>query len=299
MDQITIEAPCKINLALDIVRRLPNGYHEMDMVMQTVGLYDTLTLSLHPGRPQITMSCTVESGATLACDETNIAVRCANAFFKESGIPLSGRLHIDLLKRIPMMAGLGGGSADGAGVLAGLNRLTDAQLPPNVLEQIGLSVGADIPFCLRGGTQRAQGIGEVFSALPSMPDCPIVIIKPRFGISTRAAFARCDNAPYPHADVEKMVSALSCQKVEAIAGAMQNVFEELCSDQERTQLDQCRQLLLEHGALGALLSGSGSALFGLFDSDSCAKRSTVLLKGHPLLEGAFLCRPVSSGAFSI
>ena len=126
MEQITIEAPCKINLSLDIVGKLPNGYHEMDMVMQTVSLYDTLTLSLHPGKPQITMSCTVESGAALACDETNIAVRCARAFFEKTGIPLSGSLHIDLVKRIPMMAGLGGGSADGAGVLAGLDLLTDA-----------------------------------------------------------------------------------------------------------------------------------------------------------------------------
>lgn len=296
MEQITIEVPCKINLALDIVGRLPNGYHEMDMVMQTVGLYDTLTLSLHPGQPEITMSCTVESGATLACDETNIAVRCASALLKKIGASLPGRLHIDLVKRIPMMAGLGGGSADGAGVLAGLNQLIGAQLPLKELEQIGLSVGADIPFCLRGGTLRAQGIGEAFSSLPPMPDCPIVIIKPRFGISTKAAFARCDDAPYPHADVEKMAAALSCGHIETVAGALQNVFEALCSPEEKEQLELCRTLLLQNGALGALLSGSGSALFGLFDSDSCAKRCAALLNDHPLLEGSFVCRPTRCGA---
>ena len=298
MEQITIEAPCKINLSLDIVGKLPNGYHEMDMVMQTVSLYDTLTLSLHPGKPQITMSCTVESGAALACDETNIAVRCARAFFEKTGIPLSGSLHIDLVKRIPMMAGLGGGSADGAGVLAGLDLLTGAGCSLEQLESIGLAIGADIPFCLRGGTQRAQGIGEDFSPLPPMPDCPIVIIKPRFGISTKAAFARCDTAPYTHADVQKMIAALSTGKTEAIAGAMQNAFEELCSEQEKQLLHDCRQLLLQNGALGALLSGSGSALFGLFDSPQRAQRCTDLLQNHPLLEGAFLCRPVSTGAFS-
>lgn len=298
MEQITIEAPCKINLSLDIVGKLPNGYHQMDMVMQTVSLYDTLTLSLHPGKSQITMSCTVESGAALACDETNIAVRCARAFFEKTGIPLSGSLHIDLIKRIPMMAGLGGGSADGAGVLAGLDLLTGAGCSLEQLESIGLAIGADIPFCLRGGTQRAQGIGEDFSPLPPMPDCPIVIIKPRFGISTKAAFARCDTAPYAHADVQKMIAALSTGKTEAIAGAMQNVFEELCSEQEKQLLHDCRQPLLQNGALGALLSGSGSALFGLFDSPQRAQRCTDLLQNHPLLEGAFLCRPVSTGAFS-
>jgi 4-diphosphocytidyl-2-C-methyl-D-erythritol kinase len=303
MKRITLDAPCKINLSLDIVGRLENGYHQMDMVMQTVSLYDTLTLSLLPseGAADIRMTCTLENAPeqTLACDESNIAVRCARAFFRESGASLNGQtLAIHLVKRIPMMAGLGGGSADGAAVIAGLNALLDAGLSLERLEQIGLSCGADIPFCLRGGTQRAQGIGEQFTPLPPMPDTPIVIVKPRFGISTRDAFSRCDTLPYPHAQPEQMIAALHRGSVPAVAGALQNVFEALCSAQESELLRQTRQLLLDAGALGALLSGSGSAVFGLFDREPDARRCVSALEGHPLLEGVFLCRPVTAGAFS-
>ncbi|MDY4047436.1 4-(cytidine 5'-diphospho)-2-C-methyl-D-erythritol kinase, partial [Negativibacillus massiliensis] len=211
MKQITIDAPCKINLSLDIVRRLENGYHEMDMVMQSVSLYDTLTLSLQKGSGQIRMTCSLENkNASLACDDSNIVIRCAKAFLNANNLNLSGQdLVIHLIKRIPMMAGLGGGSADGAAVLSALNRLFETHLSCEQLEQIGVKIGADIPFCLRGGTLRARGIGELFSPLPAMPDCSIVIIKPDFGISTKNAFSRCDSAPYRHADVEKMIAALS------------------------------------------------------------------------------------------
>ena len=196
-----------------------------------------------------------------------------------------------------MMAGLGGGSADGAAVLSGLNLLTGANLPLEQLEKIALPCGADIPFCLRGGTLRARGIGEQFSPLPPMPDCPILIIKPRFGISTGAAFARCDSQPYRHAEVEKMIQALQTGSVAQIAGALQNVFEELCSEEEGRQLAAARELLLQHQAAGVLLSGSGSALFGLFEEEDTARTALHALQNHPSLEGAFLCRPVAQGAY--
>ena len=300
MNRIQIDAPSKVNLSLDIVGKLPNGYHEMDMVMQTVSLCDTIFLQLQSGSGQIQMSCRFEpdNGNALSCGEDNIAVRCARAFFRESGCPLQGHdLSIQLVKRIPMMAGLGGGSADGAAVLSGLNLLTGANLPLEALEKIALPCGADIPFCLRGGTLRARGIGEQFSPLPPMPDCPILIIKPRFGISTGAAFARCDSQPYRHAEVEKMIQALQTGSVAQIAGALQNVFEELCSEEEGRQLTAARELLLQHQAAGVLLSGSGSALFGLFEEEDTARTALHALQNHPALEGAFLCRPVAQGAY--
>lgn len=300
MNRIQIDAPSKVNLSLDIVGKLPNGYHEMDMVMQTVSLCDTIFLQLQSGSGQIQMSCRFEpdNGNALSCGEDNIAVRCARAFFRESGCPLQGHdLSIQLVKRIPMMAGLGGGSADGAAVLSGLNLLTGANLPLEALEKIALPCGADIPFCLRGGTLRARGIGEQFSPLPPMPDCPILIIKPRFGISTGAAFARCDSQPYRHAEVEKMIQALQTGSVAQIAGALQNVFEELCSEEESRQLAAARELLLQHQAAGVLLSGSGSALFGLFEEEDTARTALHALQNHPALEGAFLCRPVAQGAY--
>lgn len=300
MNRIQIDAPCKVNLSLDIVGKLPNGYHEMDMVMQTVSLCDTIFLQLQSGSGQIQMSCRFEpdNGNALSCGEDNIAVRCARAFFRESGCAMEGHdLSIQLVKRIPMMAGLGGGSADGAAVLSGLNLLTGANLPLEALEKIALPCGADIPFCLRGGTLRARGIGEQFSPLPPMPDCPILIIKPRFGISTGAAFARCDSQPYRHAEVEKMIQALQTGSVAQIAGALQNVFEELCSEEESRQLAAARELLLQHQAAGVLLSGSGSVLFGLFEEEDTARTALHALQNHPALEGAFLCRPVAQGAY--
>ena len=300
MNRIQIDAPSKVNLSLDIVGKLPNGYHEMDMVMQTVSLCDTIFLQLQSGSGQIQMSCRFEpdNGNALSCGEDNIAVRCARAFFRESGCPLQGHdLSIQLVKRIPMMAGLGGGSADGAAVLSGLNLLTGANLPLEQLEKIALPCGADIPFCLRGGTLRARGIGEQFSPLPPMPDCPILIIKPRFGISTGAAFARYDSQPYRHAEVEKMIQALQTGSVAQIAGALQNVFEELCSAEEGRQLAAARELLCQNGAAGVLLSGSGSALFGLFEEEDTARAALHALQNHLALEGAFLCRPVAQGAY--
>ena len=300
MNRIPIDAPSKVNLSLDIVGKLPNGYHEMDLVMQTVSLCDTIFLQLQSGSGQIQMSCRFEpdNGNALSCGEDNIAVRCARAFFRESGCSLPGHdLSIQLVKRIPMMAGLGGGSADGAAVLSGLNLLTGTNLPLEQLEKIALPCGADIPFCLRGGTLRARGIGEQFSPLPPMPDCPILIIKPRFGISTGAAFARCDSQPYRHAEVEKMIQALQIGSVAQIAGALQNVFEELCSEEEGRQLAAARELLQQHRAAGVLLSGSGSALFGLFEEEDAARAALHALQNHPALEGAFLCRPVAQGAY--
>lgn len=174
--------------------------------------------------------------------------------------------------------------------------------PANSWNQIGVKIGADIPFCLRGGTLRARGIGELFSPLPPCPDCSIVIIKPDFGISTKNAFSRCDSAPYRHADVEKMIAALSSGNLLSIAGALENVFEVLCSEEESAALTKARSLLLENGADGALLSGSGSALFGIFSDSSRAKMCCQTLlaemeKGNAPLEGVFLCHPVSSGAF--
>ena len=300
MASITLDVPCKINLSLDIVGKLPNGYHQMDMIMQSVSLYDTLSLSLEEGEGNISMTCQLEnSKAVLACDESNIAVKCARAFLEHTGKTLDGRnLHIHLVKRIPMQAGLGGGSADGAAVLCGLNRLMKTNLSCEQLEHIGVGVGADIPFCIRGGTLRAQGIGEEFSPVPHMPELPLIIVKPNFGISTGKAFGRCDSQTYQHADVPAMMLALQEQNIKKIAGALSNVFEELCSPEEQKKLLQVHKLLAEEGACGSLLSGSGSAVFGIFDDEMKARRCLESLSIHPMTEGVFLCHPVPFGAYS-
>lgn len=175
MKQITIDAPCKINLSLDIVRRLENGYHEMDMVMQSVSLYDTLTLSLQEGSGQIRMTCSLENkNASLACDDSNIVIRCAKAFLNANNLSLSGQdLIIHLIKRIPMMAGLGGGSADGAAVLSALNRLFETHLSCEQLEQIGVkSVQIFLSVC---GVEHSAP-EESGSSFPHCPPCQTVLL---------------------------------------------------------------------------------------------------------------------------
>ncbi len=291
MKTLTLTAPCKINLALDIVGLLPGGYHEMDMVMQSVSLADTLTLTLEEGPSAITMSCDDE---TLPCDDSNICLRCAKAFFAATS--LEQRLHIHLEKRVPMMAGLGGGSADGAAVLCGLNRLCGTKLSCEELCAIGFKIGADIPFCIKGGTQRARGAGEVLSDLPNLPEgLHILIVKPNFSVSTGAAFRGFDEQDSPtHADVEAMIAALEQGEVTAIARKLHNVFEPFCKPEE---ISAIKAALLAHGAAGALMSGSGSAVFGLFEREEDAAACAEALR--PTVEQVDLARPLSRGIYAL
>ena len=281
----------KINLFLRITGVRPDGYHDLS----------TLFVRLPEPCDELIIRPAAGTGLRLRCAEPGIDPACntltkAYALYAEATGFAPG-LDAELVKGIPHGAGLGGGSADGAAVLAALNHLTQSGLSLEQLEQIAVGCGADIPFCLRGGTQRAQGIGEDFSPLSPMPDCPILIIKPRFGISTKDAFARSDSTAFSHAQVQRMCQALDTGSVLPIADCLQNVFEQLCSSDEQKLLHQARQLLIQNGALGALLSGSGSALFGLFDNEAAACAARSALQDHPLLEGVFLCRPLPFGAF--
>ncbi len=287
MKKITVEAPCKINLALDIVRRRADGYHEMDMVMQSVGLCDRVTIE-KVDLPQISMSCNLKA---LPCDDQNIVVRCAKAFFEKTGIDPS--VHIHLSKKIPMMAGLGGGSADGAGVLVGLNRLYDAGLSVEELCKIGFSCGADIPFCIRGKTLRAQGAGEILSELPPFPKEGgfILIAKPTFSVSTKLAFEGFDRQEHPvHGDVLGMIDALRAGDLQSIAARLSNVFEPFCNPQEISRIKQTMQA---HHAMGSLMSGSGSAVFALFEKkeDALCCRKTL----SPQMEQVEVVKAVNHG----
>ena len=290
MKNLTIKAPCKINLSLDICGLLPNGYHEMDMVMQSVSLCDTLTLSLAE-RQGITMKCSDES---LACDDSNICVRCAKAFYDYTNIP--PQVDIYLEKKIPMMAGLGGGSADGAAVLCGLNKLHGTKLSCETLCEIGFRIGADIPFCIKGGTQRAQGAGEILSDVPALAESLYVLIaKPKFPVSTKLAFQGFDEQEHPQrADVGGMISALSSGKLQDISAKLANVFEPFCRPEE---IGAIKKIMLDHGAAGALMSGSGSAVFALFASEEAAEKCSATLR--PMVEQVDVARPLSYGCYKI
>lgn len=296
MRQLTILAPCKVNLTLDILSRRPDGYHEMDMIMQAVSLFDRLTLTPRTdGGSGLLLQCTRPD---LSCGEDNIVSRCARGFWEHCGIPQEEQnIQVLLEKAIPVQAGLGGGSADGAGILAALNRWHGAGLSVEELCAIGAKYGADIPFCLFGGTARAQGIGEKLTRLPALPDCVFVVVKPRCAVSTGQAFAAFDDAGVDaHPDTEGALAALGRGDLPGLCERMENVFEELCQSQPQLeQVLQVRQELCRQGALAARMSGSGSAVFGVFAGPQQAMDCADRLEAAGQVESVHLAAPWVGG----
>lgn len=272
----------KINLTLDITGLLPNGYHDLRMVMHSVGLYDTVSV-------RKTGSGTTElhtSSPLIPTDGQNLACRAAERFFEETGIPNEGIL-IEIDKTIPVSAGLAGGSSNAAAVLRILNRLYGANRSAEELCRIGLSVGADVPYCICGGTMLAEGVGEKLTPLPSMPSVPVVLAKPDFGISTPEAFRKWDALPrHSHPDTAAMLSALQSQNPVFIAKALGNTLEDAaCSDPEHP-ISSIKRSMLQNGAIGALMSGSGPTVFGLFPDKKTADSAADALK--PLAGSIFV-----------
>ena len=285
MHTVTVKAPAKINLALDIVGLNEKNYHLLKMLMQTVDLYDTVTLQKQPSG--ITLTC---DNPSLPCDERNICHRCAQAFFTHIGQPETGvQMHIQ--KVIPQQAGMAGGSADGAGVLVGLNALYDAKLSLETLCAIGARIGADIPFCLVGGTAKVEGIGERITPIPALPDCELVIAKPSIGVSTQRAFAEFDRLRIPpQLDLDAMVRAVECQDLSGVCAAMYNALERVCGVPEVRSI---RHLMMSMGAKGAMMTGSGSAVFGIFSDRGRAYECEQKLRTR--YAEVFLCKPAAHG----
>ncbi len=282
----TYDAAAKINLMLDILARLDNGYHSLFMLMQSVNLYDTVTVETDKsGAISITSS---EDG--IPCDKRNIAYKAAEAFFNATGVKNDG-ISIHIEKHIPFAAGMAGGSADGAAVIAALNDIYETKLTLQELCAIGLKVGADVPFCLTGGTCLAQNVGEILSPLPALDDCFIVLAKPERGVSTKEAFAAFDTAPsVRHLDTCGMLYAASTGDLYEICKRTKNVFEQLVEVPERVPI---KSTLNRHGALCACMSGSGPTVYGIFDDESKAESAAAALK--EFIRDVYVTKPVKSG----
>lgn len=283
--KITEKAYAKINISLDVLGLLPGGYHEMSMVMQSVSLWDDVEISLNDcGR----FRC--ESGlGYLPTDESNIAVRAAKTFFSEAGMSSAGA-EIRLIKRIPVCAGLGGGSSDGAAVLRGLNRLCGEPFSRPELEAMAAAVGSDIPFCVAGGTQLATVTGTTLRDIAPLPDCGIVICKPAFAIRTPELFAKIDSRRSRlHPDTAGILAALEAGELQGVARRMFNVFEDVLP-RSAGDIARLKGELLSLGALGSVMSGTGSALFGIFEDLSDAQRAYNVLKGE--VAECYLAKPV-------
>lgn len=262
MDSVHLLANAKLNLTLDITGVRADGYHTIDSVIQSVNLFDEVVITKAEG---FSLS---SSARYLPCDERNVAYKAARAL-----CAFVGRDSIDadiyIKKNIPTQAGMGGGSADAAAVLIGLCRLHSLNLDYGRLKEIALSVGSDVPFCLTGGCARVRGIGELVEPVPSKFGAPMLVVMPRHGSSTREAYARFDERElmrYP--DTDGMINAVAAGSPRAVASRLLNVFEEL-TDEEG--IERIRRDMLSRGALGASLTGSGAAVFGVFESYRAAK----------------------------
>lgn len=272
MGTLTREAYAKVNLALDILGRREDGYHDLRMVMQTISLCDTVTVS--PG----------ESGFSLRAEDLELPPgkktleqRAAEAFFAAIGRPMPD-LAVTLEKRVPAYAGLGGGSADVAALLRILRERYCPELPETELERIGFQVGSDMPFCVRGGTCLAEGRGEILTDLMPLPPCYLVLCKPEFGIATPTLFALADEKPpCRRPDIGTMLAALTAGDLESVAAALCNVFEEYLPPEYR-EVFAIKERLVQLGALNAAMSGSGPTVFGIFREKTAAKQAAEALK---------------------
>lgn len=288
MKTITVEAPAKLNLTLDVLGKREDGYHEMKMLMQTVSLCDTLTLTLQEGEGG-RVALTTNLGF-LPLDGKNLAAAAAARLREATGRDWE-LLTIDLRKRIPVCAGTAGGSADAAAVLRGLNQLLDLELSIEELMDIGARVGSDVPYCVLGGTALCTGRGEIVEPLPPMPGCWVVMAKPGFSISTPELFSRLDSRRLRcHPSTARAMEALAAGDLSGLARRMFNVFEEVLAPRESHQIEELKQELLSHGALGASMTGTGPTVFGLFESEEEARGAHEVVSAF--CPDAFLVRTV-------
>lgn len=271
MDSICLRACAKINLGLDVVRRRPDGYHDVRMIMQMLGLCDELIIT-KTSEPGIHLTCNL---AELPCDESNIAWRAAAVLMDR--FSLQEGVQIEIKKHIPMAAGMAGGSTDCAAVLEGMNELFGLGLDLSGLMEIGVALGADVPFCLMKGCALSEGIGEILTPLPGLPKMPVLIAKPPAGVSTKYVYEhlRLDSG-LKHPDIDGMAQALKSGDVGGIVSRLGNVLETVTVT-EIPQIDEIKRIMCSEGALGALMSGSGPTVFGLFSEQETAERAMKVL----------------------
>lgn len=275
--ETTVCARAKINLTLDVTGRRADGYHTVRMVMQSVALHDEVRVVVTQGEKKprgIILTCNLPY---LPVDERNLAFRAAELFYKETGV-LMGTCEIHIEKRIPIAAGLAGGSSDAAAVLRALAALHATGLTDDELCSIGLKLGADVPYCLRGGTMLAEGIGEALTPLPPMPDCWAVLCKPGFSVSTAAVYAQMNGGDLPERpDTAGVLRALQAGDYAGVCHRLYNVMERVTA-RTHAEIGQIKDVLLACGADGAAMSGSGPTTFGLFRSEDKARKAYAALR---------------------
>ncbi|MDE5892081.1 MAG: 4-(cytidine 5'-diphospho)-2-C-methyl-D-erythritol kinase [Acetatifactor sp.] len=276
-DSLTRKAYAKINLGLDVVRRLENGYHEVRMIMQTVGICDVLTFRVAESGVQIT----TDSGE-LSVTEDNLIYKAARLLMDTCGVKAGVEIHLE--KHIPIAAGMAGGSSDAAATLQGLNELFALGLSSEQLRQLGVRIGADVPYCIMGGTALAEGIGEILTPLPPAPGCSLLITRPDIQVSTRYVYEHLDAGEvWTHPDIDGIQSAIRDGDLAGIASRLGNVLESVTVEKYPV-IDRIKQEMLLSGAMGSLMSGSGPTVFGIYGSREQAQAARENLEGLGLAE---------------
>ena len=285
MDTIRLKARAKINLGLDVVRRREDGYHEVKMVMQMLRLYD-----------QIDIEMTQESGifvrsnlSFLPTDERNIAYKAAKVMIDQFGLEQGVIIRIE--KHIPVAAGMAGGSTDCAAVLYGMNKLFGLRLNQKKLRELGVKLGADVPYCLMRQTALSEGIGEILTPISPLQDCPILIAKPSVSVSTRHVYEHLKlDEQTMHPDIDGIVTALADGDLYGVTDRMANVLETVTVP-EHPVIDEIKKQMMASGAVNALMSGSGPTVFGIFDDEEKAKKACEDMKASGLARQIYLTRP--------
>ena len=286
MDHLTRRAYAKINLSLDVTGKRPDGYHDLKSVMQTVDLYDTLTFSR-----------TETDGIALSSDSSQVPVNDENLIVKACRLVretygIREGVSVDLVKEIPMQAGLGGGSADAACALRAMNDLFSLALSTEDLCKLGVKIGADVPFLVRGGTCLCEGIGEILTPVSAPPACTVLIAKPAAGISTAEAYATLDLKPIEHhPDTDALLAALENGNLKAVCAAMDNVFEPVAF-RRVPEIKALIDTMQDYGAYRAMMSGSGPSVFGIFPEEADAVKAYHVLKARGRGMAVFVARCV-------
>lgn len=282
MEQINLKALAKINIGLDVVRRREDGYHEVRMIMQTVNIYDKIQLTMRRDQ-KITVRTNLYY---LPANENNLVYKAAKLMQDEFHIPRG--VHIELKKHIPVAAGMAGGSSDAAAVLHGLNRMFDLGLTKRELMKLGVKIGADVPYCLMRGTALSEGIGEILTPLPPMPKCAVLVAKPNISVSTKFVYEHLVlSEQTPHPDIDQLVLDMQAKDIRALASHMGNVLETVTIPCYPV-IQQIKDCMIQHGAMNAMMSGSGPSVFGLFESREQAQEVYAEIKKRGLAKQLFV-----------
>ena len=280
--KIELQAYGKVNLGLDVLRRRPDGYHEVKMIMQTVKLHDTLTFET-VDEDVIVLSTNADE---LPVNEDNLVYKACRMLKQEYQITRG--IRVFLQKELPVAAGMAGGSADAAAALIGMNKIFDLQIPKHKLMEYGVKLGADVPYCIMKGTALSEGIGEKLTALAPMPDCYILLAKPPIAVSTKMVYENLHaNELEKHPDIDGMMIALEEQSLQGITERMENVLETV----RYPVIAEIKACMKECGAMNSLMSGSGPTVFGIFTEKEKAEKAADAIRSRKLAKQVFVTQP--------